>query len=272
MSNGASDIVVAKYSSTGAKQWGVYFGSSAFETSNAVVVTSANELFIVGTTMSTTVSKGGKDVILAKLLTSTGAVQWIRRYGGEEDDEITSIVANSDSVLMVGASSSPEIVNAGSNDMLVMRVASSDGALQWGYAFGGNSIEFGRKAALLSSSNLLVLGDGKSTGLTSAASDILLLQVNPSNGAVSKVEYFGGDDNDFAKDMAISDSVAYVGGETSSFGLSHGFSDIFVMAYDPVDGSLKWCRYYGSNIADESLASLVVSQVEDRDGVYLVGS
>ena len=62
---GSADVLIAKYNSAGALQWGRTLGATGGEIGNAVAIDSADNIIVVGWTSSD--GAGGDDVLIAKL-------------------------------------------------------------------------------------------------------------------------------------------------------------------------------------------------------------
>jgi len=99
---GAEDAFLAKFSDNGAIQWATYYGSGRTE-GYGVTSDSKGFVYITGATSSDSniatsgafqTSFGGfEDVFLAKF-NSNGVRQWATYFGGDGDDEASSIVAD----------------------------------------------------------------------------------------------------------------------------------------------------------------------------------
>ncbi len=104
---------------------------------------------------------------------------------------------------------------------------------------------------------------GEATPLTSVASRSALLACVDSTGRRVWTERFGGTGGSLFRDLAVdSESNLYVTGEfegSVDFGMrlaSRGDDDVVVASYDS-DGTHRWCRSFGSSMADGGTAIAV---------------
>jgi hypothetical protein len=99
----ATDGYIVKFSSTGKLKWASYYGGDEDDVINAISIDSKNNLYVAGTTSSSSgmnTSKGYqsmiggyKDGFIAKI-NSSGSFQWGSYYGGLNSDFIHDIYAN----------------------------------------------------------------------------------------------------------------------------------------------------------------------------------
>ena len=100
-SSGATDIFIAKLSSSGSWQWAVNAGSSLNEYGNNIAVDSSGNAYVTGRFQSNAtfgdtslVSNGGYDAFIVKL-SSSGSWQWAIKTGGSGYDVGKGIVVHS---------------------------------------------------------------------------------------------------------------------------------------------------------------------------------
>jgi PKD repeat protein len=150
-----TDVVVAKFTSSGAYSWSLQVGSStANESPRSIVFDSAGD---VGLTMTGSVpinfgggSVGGfgsGDVIIAKYSGAAGAYMWADRWGGTGDDNTLGLTVDAqNNFYIAGTTPSPSMVMgsttitsvAGSLTGYEAKV-SSTGALVWARQLGGGA-------------------------------------------------------------------------------------------------------------------------------------
>jgi uncharacterized delta-60 repeat protein len=253
---GSSDLLLAKYNSSGTIQFQRVLGGATFDIGNAVAIDSADNVYGVGRTTST--GAGNDDFLLAKY-DSSGTIQWERVLGGAANDEGFSVAIDSaDNVYVVGKTASS---GAGSNDFLLAKYNSS-GTIQFQRTLGGASNDAGNSVAIDSADNVYVLGE---TGSTGAGSDDFLLAKYNSSGTIQFQRVLGGAGIEQGRSVAIdsSDNV-YVLGETTSTGA--GGEDFLLAKYDS-SGTIQFQRVLGGT-GDEVGRSVAV---DSSDNVYVLG-
>lgn len=131
---GSYDLIVAKYSQTGAHLWSRRVGGSASDMGRSIAADGAGNVMIVGSSASPTADfgggplsgYGGDDILLAKY-SASGTHMWSKRFGGTAADQgLAGASGASGVVALVGAVQSASIDfgggalgGAGSNDMSV---------------------------------------------------------------------------------------------------------------------------------------------------------
>lgn len=115
---GAEDGYVAKFNSSGVRQWATYYGGTNFDVLSSVTVDASSNVYVAGYTRSTnsiattnayqTVHGGSSfdDALLVKF-NSAGVRQWGTYYGGPQQDDAYDVsVLSSGDVYIVGATAS----------------------------------------------------------------------------------------------------------------------------------------------------------------------
>ena len=92
---GNGDGFIVKINAAGATIWGTYFGGTGYDVILAIAVDTNDNLYVLGTTSSTTgiadanayqpLNAGGSDAFVAKF-TAAGTKLWSTYYGGTEND------------------------------------------------------------------------------------------------------------------------------------------------------------------------------------------
>jgi hypothetical protein len=117
------------------------------------------------------------------MTSSNGDLTWIKYFGGDNNDGLSSIDVSSDgsSIYMTGFSSSTGLTH-GNEDIIIVKLDSSSGNTQWVKYVGGGANDIGRDI-IATSSAVYVLGDGSSPGMTNGGSDIYLLKLDSSGNS-----------------------------------------------------------------------------------------
>ena len=158
VSAGIDDIVVAKYSPTGAHLWSQRFGSTGSDVGNFVATDASGNVFLAGTFNGTVdfgggalVSAGGTDIIVAKY-SPTGTHLWSQRFGSTGNDAGNSVATDaSGNVFLAGSFNGTvdfgggALVSAGGTDIIVAKY-SPTGTHLWSQRFGSTGND-GRSVA-----------------------------------------------------------------------------------------------------------------------------
>ncbi|MBK8947475.1 MAG: SBBP repeat-containing protein [Flavobacteriales bacterium] len=246
---GLRDAFLVKFSASGIRLWGTYYGGSAFEDSYACSVNNSAQVYLVGVTESTAdIASGGHqnvfggglvDAFIVKF-DATGARQWASYYGGPGDDGGVACAFDVDgSAYMVGATTSATDIASGGHqgflagdwDGFVVKFDGT-GIREWGTYYGGIEEERALSCAVDDNGNLYVAGTTESaTGIDSlgfqnvfgGGIDAFLVKFS-STGARSWGTYYGdtGLNRGFSCSTDGSGSVYVAGSTFSSTALASG--------------------------------------------------
>lgn len=175
------DMFIAKFSDTGTRVWGTYYGGNQYDHCAELAVDADENVFISGSTSSTTgiASPGayqpnkdqGNDAFLAKF-NATGQRVWATYLGGESTDQINALSLNQ------------------FNDVFI--------------------------SGLTSSQTNLVTANAIRTSFGGYPNDALFAWFD-STGSLKMASYYGGSDNDFSSGIACGkNGVTYLLAGTSS--------------------------------------------------------
>ena len=245
----SGDAFLAKFSSSGSRQWSTYFGGSNYDEGTGVCTDLNGNVYISGITGSTDqiatngayetafgygVSTGGSDGFIAKF-NSNGAIKWATYFGGPGDNQINRIATDaSGAVYITGLTNSTAGIATNSAFLT---------AIQGGY-------------------------------------DMFLAKFD-STGGIGWATYYGGSGYDYSEGLVVDKSSnIYIGGYTQSFSgiatkgaflTKHNNTknsyDGCLVKFDS-SGSLKWGTYYG-NAGNEEVYNLAL---DDSGNVYITGS
>ncbi len=235
------DAWLAKFSSTGTRIWGTYFGGDQDDGISDIGSDSAGNVYIAGSTSSTTG------------IATTGA--YSTAYGGSWEDAFAAKFSPAGARLWG--------TYFGGSDAEDFRAIKVDGAgTVW---FGGNAYGF-----------IPTTPGAHQSSMAGGASDACLVQFS-ATGALLYSTYYGGPGNDYTWGLAAGDSgsVYIAGGTFSTSGISTssayspvllGFSNGFVSRFS-ASGAQDWGTYYGGTVSDPiySLAS------DDHRNLYVTG-
>jgi gliding motility-associated-like protein len=276
------DLWIVKLDKCGTIEWEKSFGGTGYESARDIVQTADGGYMVLGETNSTdggvVAGYGGtKDIWLLKI-TSTGTLQWQKRYGGTGLDIGNHIEITSDGGYLIAASTSSNDGDihgnhgtGGYTDGLLMKLTAS-GAVQWSKCYGGSKNEelFDFK---------IVNGTSYLAGFTNSVDgdippdqknyDVWLLAID-ANGNKIYSKIYGGSQNDVAYCMTKgADGTLTLAGYTTStdgdVSGAKGSQDYWVLNVT-TGGKLNWQKDLGGSDADYAKTILT-----DADGGYIVG-
>jgi gliding motility-associated-like protein len=276
------DLWIVKLDKCGTIQWEKSFGGTGYESARDIAQTSDGGYIVLGETNSTDggviAGYGGtKDIWLLKL-TSTGSLQWQKRYGGSGLDIGNHIEITSDGGYLIAASSSSndgDITGnhgtGGYTDGVLMKITAA-GAVQWSKCYGGSKNEELFDFKIINGITFL-------TGFTNSIDgdippdqknyDVWLLAIDQNGNKVfSKI--YGGSQNDVAYCMTkgANGSLTLAGYTTSNDGDvsgAKGSQDYWILNVDQ-KGKLNWQKVLGGT--DAEYAKTIIT---DKDSNYIVG-
>jgi hypothetical protein len=248
------DCFVVKFSPAGARLWATYFGGANNEIAHAIAIDNKSNLYIQGTTSSTTgfattgafqtTQTGGyNDAFLAKF-TTNGARVWATFFGGTGNDRGVQngiAVDAGANVYITGTnnSSGTGITTAGVyqttrssasayDDAFVAKFDSS-GSLKWGTYYGGPDHDIAYSILLDPNGNVYISGSAiATTGIATVGShqatkggttDGFIAKLNSTGTALVWATYYGGTAVDVVSGLAMGPGGdIYAAGYTVSTG------------------------------------------------------
>jgi len=175
------DGFIAKFSSSGVRQWGTYFGGSQDDQAFSITVDMNNSIYFTGYALSTsaiatsgtyqTTYSGLGDAFIAKF-NSLGSIQWATYFGGSGGDCGYGITTNSSgNIFITGATSSSsaiattgayQTIMTGYNNIFLAKF-NSIGSRIWATYYGGNAENNGNGISTDSTGNIYLTGYVSST-------------------------------------------------------------------------------------------------------------
>ncbi len=238
---GNFDIFLAKYDSSGVKQWTRQLGTVADDVGYGVAVDSRGNVYVTGETsggLDGNTNLGAKDIFLVKY-NSSGVKQWTRQLGATADDIGYGVaVDSSDSLYVTGFTTGAEL-----RDIFLVKYDSS-GLLLWTQQLGTAADDVGNGANLDSYDNVYVTGytGGTLDGNPNAGNFDIFLVKYGSTGVKQWTRQLGTISDDVGRGLSInSKNNIYVTGSTGGDldgKPNAGNFDIFLVKYDSA-GVLK---------------------------------
>ena len=236
--------------------WTKTFGGSNIDVGYYVETTSDGGFIITGYTRSYG-TMSGRNVLLIKT-DSFGNAQWIKAYGGNNDDEGNSVQQTSDGGFIIcGYTKS---YGAGGNDVFLVKTDSLGNEL-WNKVFGGASDEEGYSVLQTNDGGFLIAGATSSFGAGSR--DIWLVKTD-ANGNLSWTKTIGGGSSDGARQINFTNDGGYIiTGWTFSYGPG-AVGNVWLVKTDSL-GNMSWNKFFGGNDVDRGL-----SVQQTTDGGYVL--
>ena len=229
-----SEVLVAKYSSTGVLDWTKTLGGTSYDHGQGIAVGADGALYVTGQTNS--VGAGVEDVLVAKY-NADGSLDWKKTLGGTSIDNSESIAVGADGAIYVTGYTNS--VGAGGYDFLVAKY-SATGVLDWTKTLGETGADLGRGIAVGADGAVYVAG--RTNSATAGGYDVLLAKYN-ADGSLDWTKTLGETGDDYGQSIAIgTDGAVYVTGYTNSD--SAGGNDLLVAKYSAT-GALTWKKTLG---------------------------
>ncbi|NQT80507.1 MAG: hypothetical protein HQ555_08980 [Candidatus Aminicenantes bacterium] len=234
--------------------WSIEFGGDDEDEGNSVQQTSDGGYIIAGLTNS--FGNGLSDVYLIKL-DYTGATEWIKTFGGDDEDEGNSVQQTSDGGYIIAGFTNS--FGNGLSDVYLIKLDYT-GATEWTKTFGGAGDDIGMSVQQTSDEGYIVVGSSDSFG--NGTKDAYLIKTD-SSGNEEWSGIIGGTDNDIGLSVQVTSDEGYIiTGVTGSYGLGSG--DVFLIKLDSL-GDEEWFETFGGTSEDMGF-----SVQQTSDGGFIV--
>jgi hypothetical protein len=277
---GYIDFWIVKLDAAGTIQWQKTLGSNNTDYAYSIEQTSDGGYVFTGTVGSTngdvTPSAYGSQIWVVKL-SSTGAIQWQKTFGGTYEEYGYCIRQTTDGGYIVAGSSSSTDGNVTGNhgdfDVWILKL-SATGTLQWQKSYGGSLFDEAYSIRQTSDGGYVVAAytdsnNGNVTGFHGFY-DIWVLKLNALGNLVWQ-KTVGGTGQERPNDIIVTTDNNYmIAGYTNSTdgdstGVHFGI-DAWVVKLNPA-GVIQWQRTYGGNSEE-----VVTGIVQTADGFALSGT
>lgn len=240
------DVCLVKFSATGQRIWGTYYGDSGTDEAYGICTDAQRKIYITGGTTSisdiTTAGAhqqspgGASDAFLARFDSTGTSLEWATYLGGINDDAGRALAVSNGTIFIGGNTSSTNNIASPlaqqsspySFDETFIGAFSSTGNRLWCTYFGGEDTEYIFGLIVDSDAKLLICGASSSTmnistpgawqaSLASIGSYDAFFAAYSFNGIRQFSSYYGGEGNDQARGIAR-DLLGriYIAGETTS--------------------------------------------------------
>lgn len=249
------NVWLVKTDASGNEEWNSALGGNDDEEAYSVVQTTDRGYVVAGYTKS--FGAGLNDMLLIKT-NSAGTSQWIRTFGGGQDDEAYSLKQTSDGGFIVAGVTSSS--GAGSRDLWLVKTDSA-GNEEWNRTHGGFSSDGAWSVQQTIDGGFIVSGWTLSYG-PGFLGNAWLVKTD-SAGIKEWDQVFGGDDADRGYSVQQTNDGGYIlSGYTGSSGA--GLYDMLLIKTDSL-GNEQWNKTFGGTGRDYGHA---VQQTVD--GGYIV--
>jgi len=219
--------------------WTKTFGGAMQDYGKSIQQTSDGGFIITGGTNS--VGAGATDVLLIRT-DASGDTLWVSTFGGNQNDEGTSVLQTPDGGFLVCGST--KSLGAGDYDALLM-FADSAGNTLWYKTYGGTLEDRGTSVRKCSTGGYIISGVTKSFG--AGGFDVFLIRTD-TNGDTLWTRTFGGSGQELTTDIEETLDGGYVvTGFTTSFG--DPFFDVLLIRTDAF-GDTLWTKTFGGSEFD----------------------
>lgn len=285
---GNYDAFLAKFNSSGIRQWSTYFGGSGWDFGESIAISNNDDIYIAGQTASsnaistpgahqTSFAGGGYDAYLARF-NSNGVLQWSTYMGGNSVDRgyglaisplniiyLTGHTASGSNIATPGAY---QTTLGGSFDGYLSTFDTLGNRL-WSTYFGQSGEDWAISVQVSINNNAYICGLTKSTGNMATpgshqtafggSQDGFLAKFN-ATGQLQWSTYYGGSNTDLAFQLktSLSENIYVVGETTSTNNISSpnayqvskgGGYDAFLVKFDST-GQRLWGTYFGGPYDD----------------------
>lgn len=237
-SSGQSNALAIKLTKEGRMVWAKSYGGSLSDYGYSVTQLPDSGYILAGYTESH--GLGIRDVYALRL-NKIGDTIWTRAYGGNAIDGAINMSPTQDGgFILVGNTFS---FGEGMSDVYVIKIE-VNGDLDWAYAYGGPSNDFGNDIVQLSDKSYVISGSTESFG--SGQRDVYVIKID-SLGELIWSKSMGGTGNESGKSVIeLPNNQIAVFGNTRSFG--KGFEDYYLIKMNGLGDTLLTKVYGGLSI------------------------
>ena len=259
---GSQDGWLVKLNAHGQEEWSQAYGGEASDVIYAAQKTADGGYILAGETHSADGATPSKSDFWILKTDAAGLVEWERSFGNSEQSLTSAAEKTSDVAHSVRQTRDGGYVLAGSSagssgTGVWLLKTSSDGDLLWSRNPGVAAGAVAYDVVQTTDGGFVVAGRAN---VVNRGTDATLIRTD-SNGDTKWTKFFGGEYNDEARSLILTNDGGYaLGGFSWSFGA--GLSDFWLVKVDG-EGRIEWQRDFGG-VARESAHSLI----QTSDGGY----
>ncbi len=218
----SQDIEVFKLTTELTPVYSTTWGSPGYDEANGQIVVDAESIYVAG-------CYNGNDALLAVFDKNTLAYQWHTVWDVPNFADALGMTSDGTNLYLVG------LTLVGLNGQVFVLKYGPDHLLAWPALWGGTGSEAARAIVVDVEGNVVIAGKTNSYGR--GANDIAFLQFD-MDGQLNWQRIWGGSATDEAHGLVLDGEVAYIAGETFSFG--EGQSDMLLVKANAVTGQIPW--------------------------------
>ena len=226
-------------------------------------------------------SRGNGDIWVVKLDVN-GILEWQRRFGGNENEGLSTIQQTADggyilgAISMSGASSYKSEPNYGDFDYWIVKL-DANGTRVWDRSFGGSAFDLLTALRQTPDGGYIVAGasssgiSGNKTTPTRGSNDFWLLKLDGTGAKQWERSYGGGLSDEVYALLLTADGGYALGGHSASEAgfdksqRSQGGADYWLLKLDAM-GQRQWDRTFGGSSND-----FLYAMQQTPDGGYVLG-
>jgi hypothetical protein len=218
----SQDIAVLKLTTELTPVYTTTWGSPGYDEANGQIVVDANNVYVAG-------YYSGHDSVLAAFDKDTLGYQWHTLWDTPYAADALGMTSDGANLYLVG------LTVVGANGQIFVLKYGPDHQFIWSTLWGGAGGEAARAIAVDSGGNIVVAGKTDSYG--NGANDIAFLQFD-QDGNLNWHQTWGGSATEEAHGLTLDGEIAYIAGETFSFGA--GQSDMLLLKANAATGQMPW--------------------------------
>ena len=274
--SGGFDAFIAKYDTSGNRQWLRIIGTADDERGYGIKVGTSGGIYVVGKTSGALggTGQGGDDAFLAKY-DAQGGQSWLKTFGGGSDDVANALSVGPNGSIYVagkaGGAISGKQTNGGTDGFLAKYTTT--GSRSWLTMLGSSAddealdVDAGSTGVYVSGWAKGVFGNTSHTG----GKDGFLARFDTAGSRQwARLLGTGSDETAAAVWADHSQSRIYIGGTTGgnlAGGTNAGGTDGYAAHFD-AQGNRTWVTMTGSPKEDEFVAGILSS----KGGIHFIGS
>jgi|GEM_PF-1460389 len=289
ISRGLSDYWIVKIDANGRKIWDKAYGGNNSDEFSTMVSTSDGGILLGGTSSSSisgekSENSRGVYVYWIVKINSNGQKVWDKSFGGDNADNLTSIISTSDGGFILGGFSLSNVSgdktenSRGLSDYWIVKT-NANGQKVWDKTFGGSGDDFLNSMTMNPDGSFLLCGtsnsnmSGEKNENSRGLSDYWVVKLNNSGQKIWDKTIGGTNYDNNSSIISMIDGGFLIGGSSQSNISGEksennrgGNSDDYWIVKISSNGQKQWDRTFGGSAIDYLYSILATS-----DGGFLLG-